>query len=136
MKITQRTKKVEVSLSRQALLHKKSITQANYDIGQMFVNENRHILNTGKRTGRLYGNHRASAPGEVPSSRGGRLAKSVDYKVHGWQKMSLGQTAPYADYLETGTKRIRPRRNVIVAINNIAAQAVNAYYKMSKRYIR
>jgi hypothetical protein len=137
IKVNQKSRRVQASLPKQLDLHKKSINQANYQIGINFVDENREILNTGTRTGRVYqtsaGKHIASAPGEAPSTITGRLAKSVDYSVHGWNKMSLGQKASYADFLESGTKRIKPRKNVILAINNIAGDAVNAYYQFFKR---
>jgi hypothetical protein len=138
IKVTPKARKVLVSLAKQVFMHKGSIKQANYEIGQLFVNENRRILNTGSRTGRLYRiagrNHQSSAPGEPPATITGRLARSADYLVHGWHTMSLGQRASYADFLEYGTRNIRPRKNVILAINNIAAQSSNAYYQSFRRH--
>ncbi len=145
IKANKKTKSVLAKLPKQALLHKRSVERSNYTIGKLFVKENQKIISTGSRTGRLYrlrgGQvHQASGPGEAPKSRSGRLVRSVDYAVHGWAQMSLGQKAPYADYLDRGTKGrngrnlILPRPSVIVAINNISGASIRIYYESFKKY--
>jgi len=63
---------------------------------------------TGPRSGRVYRlggrPHRASAPGEPPADRSGRLMRSLVVVAD-----RLASTAPYARYLEHGTARMAPR---------------------------
>ena len=69
----------------------------------------RSIL-SGPKTGRKYGVHRASAPGEAPANDTGTLVRGIEvrkgqedftYEVH--------SIADYAGYLEYGTSRMAPR---------------------------
>ncbi|MFC3816567.1 hypothetical protein [Lysobacter sp. GCM10012299] len=73
------------------------------------------LLTTGPRNGRRY-MHRgveitASAPGEPPAKRSGRLARSVEYRTRGAQ-MEFGETAEYAGFLEDGTRKMAARPHV------------------------
>ena len=66
--------------------------------------------------GRMYGNHRASAPGEPPAPKSGNLRRN-------WRKMVLAEAnlngvqitcriksdMPYSEYLERGHGRTAPR---------------------------
>lgn len=71
-------------------------------------------LNSSAKSGRLYkyrgGTHRASAPGEYPSRRTGRLAGSVRIS-RGPLAVTVGTSTHYAKYLRTGTRRMK-RRNM------------------------
>ncbi len=141
IKVTPKTRSVLVTIPKQTILHKRGIQNAHYKIGQDVVDENRRLLNTGPKTGRLYRlsggqRHQASAPGQAPATRTGRLARSTDYKVHGWRTMTVGQEAPYAAFLERGTRRIAPRPNLIRAINNLAGTTLQAYRQGVKREIK
>lgn len=68
----------------------------------------------GKRTGNEYrvpgGNrtYRASAPGESPANRTGRLFGSYDFELVG-RTGRVGSPLPYALMLERGTSKMRPR---------------------------
>jgi Bacteriophage protein of unknown function (DUF646). len=68
-------------------------------------------LNTvlsGSRSGRVYKNHTASAPGEAPANQGGILRASFAPRPK-WNGMNgeagVSSALPYANYLEDGTKR-------------------------------
>jgi len=73
-------------------------------------------------TGNLYGNHRASAPGQAPAIDTGRLVGSgfatgvekdgLDYVV------KVGFNAEYAIYLERGTDRMAARPFIAPAVLN------------------
>jgi len=78
------------------------------------------------KTGRQYrrpggGTYRASAPGEPPAIRTRYLRDSVtEPRVQEVSPGVVGQieiTAPYAEGLEEGTKRVAPRPFVIPAID-------------------
>lgn len=72
---------------------------------------------SGPRTGRLYKrgrrSHRASAPGEPPTVDFGNLRRSIETDVvksyHRVDLYSGGHEAPYAIYLEFGTRRMAAR---------------------------
>lgn len=63
-----------------------------------------------RKHGRMYGKHRASAPGEFPAVDTGNLVGS--WKII---KSDLGMTAkiftdvPYAKFLDDGTSKMKPR---------------------------
>ena len=67
---------------------------------------------SGARSGRMYGNHQASAPGEAPAQWSGRLRGSMTPSSSGggnhWTaRLTAG--AFYANYLENGTRKMAPR---------------------------
>ena len=64
----------------------------------------------GQKSGRVYGNHQASAPGEAPASDTGALVRSlrVDHSP-GTLKASVVVASNYGAGLEFGTRRIAPR---------------------------
>jgi len=53
--------------------------------------------------------HRASAPGETPANRTGTYRKGFDFNVAGFDNLIIGNTAPYAGFLEKGTRRMQAR---------------------------
>lgn len=128
IKVTPKTKSVLLDIPKHKLKHKKQISDSLHEIGQITVNENQRILRTGRRTGRIYRirgrDHVASAAGEPPALITGRLAKSAGYKASGWTELRVGQQAPYAAFLENGTRFIRPRVNLLLAVNNTSGTAV------------
>lgn len=116
----------------------KGIRKANYFIGKDLVKytankmkEEKHgrtyhrgvELNSGRKNKKsqmmvVYGKNKpvtyvASAPGEVPLSKApgttGRLRKSLNFLVRGWQQLEFGAETPYAKYLELGTPKMKPR---------------------------
>ena len=70
------------------------------------------VLTTGVKTGRVYkigGKlHTASAPGEAPAKLSGKLASSVGYKL-GNKRLTVGEGASYAAFLESGTSKMAAR---------------------------
>lgn len=83
--------------------------------GRMFTQRLTRGLTTGSRSGRVYiirgRSYRASAPGEMPAKRTGRLAGSVDYHI-GKLMLTFGDQADYGGYLEDGTDRMDARPHV------------------------
>jgi HK97 gp10 family phage protein len=78
-------------------------------------------LTTGKRSGRIYtiggSKHTASAAGEAPAKVTGNLARSVTVKVI-TNGFIIGETAPYARYLEFGTRKMEARPHVKPVIDD------------------
>ena len=77
-----------------------------------FLNE----YNSGRKTGRIYGKHRASAPGETPAKITGKLGRSFSFNSTS-SSSTFGSNAEYGKFLEFGTKKMKPRNGVIQAIN-------------------
>lgn len=67
------------------------------------------------KSGRVYGYHQASAPGEYSAIHTGELAASIDYRV-GHNFLAFFATAPHAGYQEHGTQKMAARENLIRAI--------------------
>lgn len=64
----------------------------------------------GQKTGRVYGKHRASAPGEPPASDTGNLQTSIDIDIDtDGMGASVIAVAAYAAMLEFGTSKMAPR---------------------------
>lgn len=75
-------------------------------------------IQRGPATGRVYGNHQASAPGEAPATDTGRLVNSTVYKREGRISASVGSDLAYAAMLEFGTSKIDPRPAWIPALED------------------
>lgn len=56
-------------------------------------------------TGRLYGKHRASAPGDPPAPDMGQLQRSITHEVVNDTTVRVGTPLKYADALEYGSLR-------------------------------
>lgn len=89
-----------------------------------FTTEIRKLLIRGVRTGRDYrvpgGTRRtytASAPGEPPAPRTGRLANSYTEARQTRYRYLVGSPLFYAPLLEKGTSKMRPRPHFKVTFN-------------------
>lgn len=60
------------------------------------------------KTGRVYGTHQASAPGEAPANETGELASSIRVQK-GAEEVILSAEAPYAPVMEHGGAHVAPR---------------------------
>lgn len=84
----------------------------------------RAVKATGKR---IYGAF-PSLPGEPPHKQTGKLRASVTYEVlksGGWFAR-IGTNLPYGKYLQFGTKRIKPRPWLDVALKNTTGEVRRA----------
>lgn len=144
IKVTKKSKSVLIDLKYMNRRMKKGAKEAMHDIGVVVGRENKRIQTSGARTGRVYmikgKRHKASAPGEPPKKRTGRLYKSYDYRVSSWHTMRVGEEAPYAKYLEDGTRRMGGRRgarvHLLKAINKKSGDAVRLFYQKTKAHMR
>lgn len=103
------------------------------EVGELVTNKLRYIIRNGPRTGRVYTfkgrKHQASAPGEAPANRTGRLARSVGYKASGHHTLVVGEEAEYAGWLENGTKKMAKRPHLTVAVNETQTVTMNTLIK-------
>ncbi len=126
---TKQAKKITSGMRNHLGAHQNGLRLALHEVGSDVNRETKRLIRTGPKIGRIYfikGRwHRASAPGEAPANLTGKLAKSNDYKVSGWSTMEVGETAPYAGYLEHGTRKMKPRPHLKKAVENQAVHTVN-----------
>lgn len=83
----------------------------------------KQLVIEGPKTGKLYGSHQASAPGEPPASDTGGLVSSIRWEFTG-SKLAIRVIAgtEYAAFLEFGTSRMLPRPFLRRAILETEAQ--------------
>jgi HK97 gp10 family phage protein len=110
-----------------------ALTAAWKEVGTLLTNKLQYMIRNGPRTGRVYTfrgrKHQASAPGEVPANRTGRLAKSVGYEATGHHTLQFGEEAEYAGWLENGTKKMAPRPHLSVAVNEMQTVTMQTLIK-------
>lgn len=118
----------KINTARERTCHDENIRKALKTHGNEVKKELVTVLTTGSRTGRVYSyrgsKHIASAPGEAPASRSGKLAKGFRYKSS-HNQLTVGNVvfsregAPYSLFLEEGTRKMKPRpffQNTIVSL--------------------
>jgi hypothetical protein len=97
--------------------HKDKIKSSFSTHGKKVTDALKRIIMNGTRSGRMYTYNgrriRASAPGEPPANRSGRLANSNDF-VARRQELAIFNTAfangaPYPSFLEEGTSKMEAR---------------------------
>jgi hypothetical protein len=69
------------------------------------IAEAARIAMGGPRSGRLYGSHRASAPGEPPASRSGKYLSSIEVLEGASLEAKVAVGVSYAPILEYGLNR-------------------------------
>lgn len=111
--ITPKTREFLISIKNQIPFHREHMRKALHDIGEDVKREIKRLIKYPPKSGRVYTirgrKHQASAPGEAPANRTGKLMKSASYRVRNHEEMEVGLTASYANYLETGTRKMKPR---------------------------
>lgn len=88
-----------------------AIKRSFEQIGRLIVKDTARGIKNGPKTGRIYGNHRASRGKiEYPANKTGNLRRSLNYRISGREKMMIGMEATYATYLEEGTATMEKRK--------------------------
>lgn len=132
IKPSRSSKRVIVGITQDIHNHRQGIENGLYKIGELLGGRIAALINKPPKTGRVYRirgrNHQASAPGEAPANQTGKLVRSYNYNVHGPFQMEIGESVPYAGFLEEGTRRMKPRPHVLRAINETQGDAVNLFY--------
>lgn len=81
--------------------------------GLVYTSEVRRLMVESPRGGRVYGIHKASAPGEPPAVDTGQLVKSIGYRLtkikEGWGVEAGSSIPKRAFWLEFGTVKIAAR---------------------------
>ena len=107
--------KIQIKVNKAELT--KIINQAEnlvYDGSVYMAEEMKKSIASGAKSGRRYGSHTSSSPGQPPANWTGKLLKSI--KVQKSKGMAFVYvTAKYAEFLEFGTSKMRARPFIIPA---------------------
>ena len=76
--------------------------------------EMKKSISSGAKSGRKYGNHTSSAPGQSPANWTGELLRSIKVQ-RDKNKSFVYITAKYAEFLEFGTSKMRARPFIMPA---------------------
>ncbi len=108
----------------------KAVRGALFEIGAENVNHLRKMIRSKDKTGRRYGSHQASAPGEAPAARpNSRLTRTLKYNVRGDYQVEFGDTVPYGAYLEEGTEKMAARPHVKRTVDEKEKDTRNTFEK-------
>ncbi len=142
MKVTLSAKdrKTLIELENSSKKIDKGIRKAFFEIGNENKRYLRRRIRAKDKTGFLYKYknrpHRASAPGEFPANRSGKLAKGVDFVSQGSKSMEFGVEELYGKRLEEGTKRIKPRKLVAATARDKQRDTVNSFLRYTDKEIK
>ena len=107
-----------ILVSKEIYKHENNIRTSLRRHGREVNKELEKVVSTGPRSGRVYSykgiKYRASAPGEPPAKRSGRLAGSFRYTSRPMELLLYNNAksdrgAPYPRFLEDGTSKMAPR---------------------------
>jgi HK97 gp10 family phage protein len=95
--------------------------------GTVIIKEMRRLMTEEPKSGRLYGTHRASAPGEPAASDTGRLVKSFLSKITKENDrivLTINSDQPHFKWVEQGTTKMEKRPVVPPAVKNMTPQII------------
>lgn len=115
---------------------KTGIRKAFLLIGEDLKKASVNFVKNPPKTGIIYGRHQASAPGESPANRTGRLATSINFKDHSFNSLDFGADAPYSGFLEKGTAKIKPRPYLTRAIKARQKETIHYFEQQIKKAIK
>lgn len=101
---------VSIAFSRVAVERAatRTIESGMYRLAATYANTVKRLMRDSPASGRRYGRHRASAPGEPPAPNTGRLVQSIRWQVTHDRRVwvaSVSTNVKYALYLEYGAAR-------------------------------
>ena len=107
--------KIQIKVNKDELT--KIINQAENLVSESsnyMAEEMKKSISSGAKSGKRYGSHTSSAPGQSPANWTGELLRSIKVqKIKGMAYVFV--TAKYAEFLEFGTSKMRPRPFIIPA---------------------
>jgi HK97 gp10 family phage protein len=88
------------------------------DSADSLAKEMKRRIKTGAKSGKQYGNHTASAPGQSPANWTGELINSIS-AINEGKNSKVIVNANYAEFLELGTSKMRPRPFILPSIQKV-----------------
>lgn len=124
--------KVQIKINKSELL--KTINQAEnlvYRASEFMAEEMKKSISSGAKSGRRYGSHTSSAPGQAPANWTGKLLKSIKVqKTKGLFYVVVA--AKYAEFLEFGTSKMRARPFILPAFFKTKKMILDQLKRMKK----
>jgi HK97 gp10 family phage protein len=127
-------KKIQKTIEATRKRRKAALRKAAYIV----AGTAKQLIQRGPKTGRTYGKHTASAPGEPPASDTGNLVSSITVEEINDGQVNVICRAPYAAVLELGTDdgttiEERPFMRPAAAINkNTVAELMREAHSSQK----
>jgi len=139
-------RKVEISIENIANSTRQGVRQAFFYYGKDLVKTlNKNVLKKPKggkvyliRRGKTKRKHRSSSPNETAANISGAYRKTADFKLKGSDSMIFGagsSKVPYAEFLEKGTRKMKPRPGLKIAITETERNAKNYIESQIKKYV-
>lgn len=93
-------------------------------------------IDRGPKSGRMYGKHQASAPGQSPATDTGGLVKSINWRTFNrGLSAEVGSNIFYAPFLEDGTSKMVPRPWLRPAYEKYADDVVDEVTQVLKAFL-
>jgi HK97 gp10 family phage protein len=93
-------------------------------------------IDRGPKSGRIYGKHQASAPGQPPATDSGGLVKSISWRTFNrGLSAETGSNIFYAPFLEDGTSKMDPRPWLRPAYEKYADDVVDEVTDVLKTFL-
>ena len=103
-----------------------SLGEAQHAAGQLLVRTSQSGQSSGPKTGRMYGSHQASSPGEYSAPRTWSLHNSTAYEVTG-NTIHFGVGVEHGLYQELGTRKMGARQNLGNAVDATQDELLNVF---------
>ena len=100
------------SLTNGPARFKAALPRAMHVAGVLLVQQSKTEIMNGSKSGRMYGGHQASAPGEYSAYLSGEHFHSIDYSVQGPRQFEFGADEPHSVFIEVGTSKMEPREDL------------------------
>ena len=100
-------------------------------VARAYIQECLHLVFDTPKTGRIYGGHQASAPGEPAASDKGTYVGSFKLETKELRAGPVARVTNSSDHalkLEFGTVRMKPRPVMTPALRNMGQGAFRMYY--------
>ncbi len=108
---------------------------AGHKAGHILKQTAKQRIRTGSRSGRMYGSHQASAPGEYSAFLTGEHFRSIDYDVNGSHSFDFGAGAKHSPFLELGTSKMEARDDLGKTVSNEEARVNRILGQVPYKYL-
>lgn len=130
------TPELEAALSRLGGHRRDAVQAQALEEAARYVETAVKDLMAEEKSGRWYGDHHASAPGEAPAVDLGNLISSIQVIEVTSSRATVGTSVDYAEHLEFGTSQMAPRPFFRPVVLDHQDQLVAIYRERLQAFIR